>query len=107
MPTTAPRGAVTTSGTTLLAERSLGGAVAWAASRAEQEIRARPRAHRAFYVAVTRVPAVRDLAGRLKDRVRGRGAEAVTPPPALEDDAVRLRHDAAVAARLGFRSSQL
>lgn len=72
-----------------------------AAARAEQEIRAYPRVHSAFYTALTRNKAVRDLVGRAKARVRGGGVAAYASsgeePPLL-----RARREAAVARRLGL-----
>jgi hypothetical protein len=72
-------------------------------ARAEQEIRAYPRLHSAFYAAVTRNARVRDLAGRAKDRVRDSSRaddlEAVLPP---EEPRVAARRVQAVAARLGI-----
>ena len=41
--------------------------VAWG----EQQVRAYPRVYAAFYGAITRNDVVRDLAGNLRDRVRG------------------------------------
>lgn len=76
------------------------------AARLEQEIRSYPRLHRGFYVLITRNPVVRDLAGRVKDRVRGSGdtptAEAVPAEPAD----LQARRLAGVAARLGLRTGE-
>lgn len=73
-----------------------------AAARAEQEIRAYPRVHSAFYTALTRNKTVRDLVGRAKAGVRGGGAPAHAPSVA-EPALLRARREAAVAARLGLR----
>lgn len=73
------------------------------AARAEQEIRAHPRLHSAFYAAVTRNPRVRELVGRAKDRVR---ASSDGPAHLLEvpeeEPVVLARRHLGVAARLGL-----
>jgi hypothetical protein len=69
-------------------------------SRAEQEVRAYPRLHAAFYAAVTRNPWIRGVAGRAKDRVRGSAAPAGSAVLPLEEEEVRARRAAAVTARL-------
>lgn len=75
------------------------------AARLEQEIRAYPRVYSAFYAAMTRNRAIRDLVGRAKAGVRGGGAGAhsatVAEPPLLQ-----ARREAAVAARLGLRGPE-
>ena len=72
------------------------------AGRAEQEIRAYPQLHRAFYSLVVRSPALRAAAGRAKDSVRvAAGGTAVEPAPTDEPDVVRRRLQA-TAARLGL-----
>lgn len=76
--------------------------VVWIAARAEQEIRAYPRLHSAFYTAVTRNPAVRDLVGRAKDQVRGSRTEQGPAPLAAAEPEVEARRRAAVARRLGL-----
>jgi hypothetical protein len=67
-------------------------------------VRARPALHSAFYAVISHSSAGRDLAGRVKSGVR---TSQTTPPKrryaSLEDEAVRLRRDAAVAARLGLK----
>lgn len=73
-----------------------------AAARAEQEIRAYPRVHSAFYTALTRNKVVRDLVGRAKAGVRGGGAPAHASS-AEEPALLRGRREAAIAARLGLR----
>lgn len=77
-----------------------------AVAQAEQEIRAYPRLHAAFYTVITRNPALRELAGRAKARVRG------TPPPGAEmlppdDHAVAQRRLASLAVRLGLDPQDL
>jgi hypothetical protein len=72
------------------------------AARAEQEIRAYPRLHNAFYTAVTRNPALRHLAGRARDRVRGAEAGRGAAPVAGQEPEVEARRRAAVAHRLGL-----
>lgn len=73
-----------------------------AAARAEQEIRAHPRLHSAFYAVITRNATVRDVAGRLKNRVRGAGHVPLVQPAAVDDPEVTARRHASVAARLGL-----
>jgi hypothetical protein len=81
-------------------DRPVGGLALRLVSRAEQEIRAYPRLHSAFYAAVTRNPWIRGVAGRAKDRVRGSAAPAGGAPLPLEEPEVRARRAAAVTARL-------
>lgn len=71
------------------------------AARAEQEVRAYPRLHRAFYAVMTRNPVVRDLTGRVKDRVRSSSQDVAPPYRPTDDAAVLRRRQIAVAARLG------
>lgn len=73
------------------------------AARAEQEIRAHPRLHSAFYAVVTRHPRLRELAGRAKDGVRGSFKAEAQPATGFEDEpAVLARRRQGVAARLGL-----
>jgi hypothetical protein len=74
-----------------------------AAARAEQEIRAYPRLHAGFYAVITRNPALRNLAGKAKTRVRGAASPLARPVFLLEDPEVQDRRRTAVAARLGLR----
>jgi hypothetical protein len=72
------------------------------AARAEQEIRAYPRLHAAFYGVVTRNSTVRHLVGRVKNRVRGRSSVGAVGPVLRDDPEVRRLREQAVAARLGL-----
>lgn len=72
------------------------------AARAEQEIRAYPRLHSAFYTVVTRNAAARDLLGRVKDQVRGARPERFLTARAAEEPEVQARRREAVARRLGL-----
>jgi hypothetical protein len=102
---TTPRGARRHSETALPADRPRRWRVLALrlAASLEQEVRARPALHSAFYAVISHSPVGRDLAGRVKSGVR---RSQTTPPTrlhaCLEDEAVRLRRDAAVAARLGL-----
>lgn len=80
--------------------RSARQAVLSVASRVEQEIRAYPRAHAAFYRVITRNARVRDAVGRVRDGVRASpGVVDVVP---TDPEVVARRREAAVAARLGL-----
>lgn len=70
------------------------------ASRVEQEIRAYPRAHAAFYRVITRNARVRDAVGRVRDGVRATPGVEHTAP--TDPDVVARRREAAVAVRLGL-----
>jgi hypothetical protein len=71
--------------------------VAWS----EQEVRAHPRLYIAFYGAINRSPRLRDVAGRLRLRVRGRaGGAGVSRPVDPTRAADRVRR--ATAVRLGL-----
>jgi hypothetical protein len=73
--------------------------VAWA----EQEIRAYPKLYNAFYTAVTHNAPLRNLAGRVKERLRASYSayegSRVLP---TEEPQVAERRAQAVAARLGI-----
>lgn len=80
--------------------KALRGRLLVVASWGEQQVRAYPRAYAAFYGVITRNERVRDAAGGLRDRVRGRASwerPGVAGPPPV--DPVRRR---VVAARLGL-----
>jgi hypothetical protein len=66
-------------------------------------VRAYPRLHRAFYAVMTRNPAVRDMAGRVKDRVRSSAQNRSPSWTPTDDPAVLRRRESAVATRLGLR----
>ncbi len=72
------------------------------AARAEQEIRAYPRLHAAFYSAIARNERVRLLAGRAKNSVRGVGDIRAGGPTRLDDAGVAEARTAALARRLGL-----
>jgi hypothetical protein len=78
------------------------GAVIRLAARAEQEIRAYPRLHAAFYGVVTRNASVRHVVGRVKNRVRGAQTGRGSAPLATVEPEVETRRRAAVARRLGL-----
>lgn len=71
------------------------------AAVAEQEVRARPGVHRAFYGAVGRSPRLRRLAGQVKNRVRSSqgGHSHIREPD--DQPLVVTRREAATAARIG------
>jgi hypothetical protein len=78
------------------------GAAIRLAARAEQEIRAYPRLHAAFYGVVTRNATVRHLVGRVKNRVRGSSSAQAVGHVLRDDPEVRRLREQAVAARLGL-----
>jgi hypothetical protein len=78
------------------------GAVLRLAARAEQEIRAYPRLHAAFYGVVRRNAAVRSLVGRVKNGVRGSSSAYAVGHVLRDDPEVRRLREQAVAARLGL-----
>jgi hypothetical protein len=78
------------------------GAAIQLAARAEQEIRAYPRLHAAFYGVVTRNATVRHFVGRVKNRVRGSSSAESAGPVLRDDPEVRTLREQAVAARLGL-----
>ncbi|GAC1441632.1 MAG: hypothetical protein NVS3B26_11540 [Mycobacteriales bacterium] len=77
------------------------------AARAEQEIRAYPRLHAAFYSAIARNEGVRLAAGRVKNSVRGVGDIRAAVPLRLDDAGVAEARAAAVARRLGLPGTGL
>jgi hypothetical protein len=85
----------------LPADRSVRGLLVRVAARAEQEVRAYPRLHDAFYRTVNRSPRLRSWAGRTKDRVRGVPGGERRPRTQQEPEVVAARR-AAVATRLGL-----
>ena len=71
-------------------------------SAVEQEIRARPRIHRAFYSVVARNVLLRRVAGSAKDSIRGASRAPRVPLLPPDDPAVSAHRRTAVAVRLGF-----
>lgn len=72
-------------------------------SRAEQEVRAYPRAYAVFYRALTASPAVRSVVGRLKTDLRQDGTGAISPPAEQWPlTAAEARRATATATRLGI-----
>lgn len=72
------------------------------ASRLEQEIRAHPRLHDAFYRLATRTPLFNSTVGRAKAAVRGAQADQVAVLRPEDSPRVNARREAAVAASLGL-----
>lgn len=72
-------------------------------ARAEQEVRAYPRAYALFYRVLTASPAVRAVVGRLKADLREDGTGVLGPAPGTwPTTAAELRRTTAVATRLGI-----
>ncbi len=72
------------------------------AARLEQEIRAHPRVHSAFYKAISSNAALRRAAGSVKDRVRHSSGTTATVPLVFVEPEVRTRLLRGIAARLGL-----
>ncbi len=85
-------------------DRAFASLLSITASWGEQQIRAHPSLHAAFFALISRHPLLRAAAGRMKFRVRSAASDVrVLRPAFLDDDEVTARREAALKTRLGLR----